>query len=150
MSGLAGDQFASPGQLVDRAIDLSIAHPGDRVCVAGPHGLATMVALIERGFERVECAHHATCPGADEASDLLMVVGPMTAEDLAATVRRTAPMLRDGGALLIQLRRPGDGAAVRNVLAALRWSVAGVLIDRGQSGLVTYTLNRPAPLERVG
>jgi len=150
MSNFAADRLGSPDQVVDRAIDLSIAHPGDRICVAGAHGLATMVALIQHGFERVECAHHATCPGADETSDLLMVVGPMTAEDLAATVRRTVPVLRDGGVLLIQLGRPGDGAAVRNVLAALRYSVVGVLIDRGHGRLVAYTLNRPTPLKKAG
>jgi|HubBroStandDraft_3_1064219.scaffolds.fasta_scaffold48731_1 hypothetical protein len=150
MSGFSNDVLASPGQLVDRAIELSIAHPGDGVCVAGPHGLAAMVALIERDFERVECAHHATCAGADETCDVLMMVGPMTAQDLATTVRRTVPMLRDGGVLLTQLGRPGDGAAVRNALAALRYSVAGVLIDRGEGRLVAYTLKRPTPLRKAG
>jgi len=150
MTSFTGDAFASPEQVVDRAISLSIAHTGDCICVAGPYGLAAMVALCRRGFERVECAHHATCAGADDTSDVLMIVGPMTAQDLAATVRRTAPLLRDGGALMLQLSRPDDGAAVRNVLAALRYSVAAVLIDSGHGRVVTFTLNRPKPLKKAG
>ena len=150
MSGLAGDIQATPAQVVDRAIALKIARPGDRICVAGPSGQAATVALCRRGFDRVECALEATSHGADESGDLLLVVGQMTAGDLAATVRRTVRLLRDGGALMIQLASPGDGATVRNVLAALRYSIGSVLIDRAQGRLVTYTLNRPAPLRKAG
>jgi hypothetical protein len=150
MSGPAAVTLASPAQVVDRAIALKIACSGDRICVAGPYGLAATVALCRRGFERVECARNATCDGADETGDLLLVVGPMTPGDLTATVRRTVRLLRDGGALMIQLAHPGDGAAVRNALAALRYSIAGVVIDRSGGRLVTYTLNRPAPLRKAG
>jgi hypothetical protein len=150
MTGFAANVLASPGQVIDRAVRLSIAHTDDRVSVAGPYGLAAMIALCRRGFERVECAHHATCAGADDTSDLLLILGPMAADELTATVRRMVPLLRDGGALMVQLSRPGDGAAVRNVLAGLRYDVTGMIIDRSCGRLVTFTLNRPTPLQRTG
>jgi hypothetical protein len=141
--------MASPEQLVERVIAVSTAHVEDQVSVGGPYGLATMIALCRKGFARVECAQRATCAGADDASDLLLIVGPMSEEALAATVRRLVPLLRDGGRLVIQPRHPGDAAAVRNALAAMRRGISGMLVDNACGRMVTFILSRPARLTQA-
>src|SRR5271154_1310005 len=95
--------FLSPEQVVQRALFLSSVQKRDLISVAGPDGLAAMISLCRAGYEHVECARQATCAGADEPCDLLLIVGAMGAEDLAETIRRTARLLRDGGMLIAQL-----------------------------------------------
>lgn len=140
---------ASPIQVVDRALFLAAAHRDDQVNVAGPDGLTAMVALCRAGFDKVECARQATCPGADDASDVLLIVGPMNERELAETVRRTAPLLADGGRLVIQLGHAGDAAVVRTVLASLHIGVGAILIDNACGRLAAYTVRRDAALERT-
>jgi len=149
MRTFGANVFASPNQVVKRAIFLSTACVGDRVSVAGPDGLAAMVALCREGFDRVECARQATCGGADDVSDVMLIVGPMDSEDLTATVRRTARLLRDGGRLVVQLMRAGDDPKVRAVLASMGVTVTATLIDRSCGRLATYTVRRPAALRRA-
>jgi len=92
--------FLSPEQVVQRALSLAHVRPTDLVTVAGPDGLAAMISLCRAGYERVECARQATCAGADEACELLLIVGPMAQDALAETARRTARLLRDDGVLI--------------------------------------------------
>src|SRR5580704_687565 len=98
--------FLSPDQVVQRALFLSPVRKEDLISVAGPDGLAAMISLCRAGYERVECARQATCAGADEACELLLIVGPMAADELAETIRRTARLLRDDGVLVAQLSGP--------------------------------------------
>ena len=142
--------LASPAQLAARAAALTGAHPEDQISVAGPDGLEAMVALCRLGFDKVECARAATCRGADEASDLLLIAGPMTGAELAQTVARTARLLREDGALAIQVSDAGDEAAARAVLASLGLEATATLTDRACGRLAVFTVRRRAGLRAVG
>ena len=99
-----------------------------------------MLALCRAGFDRVAFARQAI--GAAEASDVLLIAGPMSRSDLAATVGRTARLLRGGGALVIQLAHPADDALVRAVLAQQGMIVAGSRFDVAVGWLVTHRVER--------
>jgi hypothetical protein len=136
--------FLSPEQVVQRARRLAAADTGDLVAVAGPDGLRAMVSLCRAGFDRVECAKQATCAGADEACDLLLIVGPMTAEALTDTIRRTGRLLRDGGRLIVQL---ADGEAQRVIapaLASVGLGAGGAVMDHAGGRLVMHTVAHAA------
>ena len=149
MRAIGAHIVLSPEQVVQRALFLAGAHKDDLVSVAGPDGLAAMVSLCRAGFERVECARQATCAGADEGPDLLLIVGSLTPDDLAATVRRTARMLRDGGVLIAQLTAAGDDAVVRAALATLGLRASFSLTDRSAGRLVMHTVRRAAQLRKT-
>ena len=142
--------FLSPEQVVQLALFLSSAQKQDLIAVAGSDGLEAMVGLCRAGYERVECARQATCAGADEACDLLLIVGAMEAEELADTIRRTARLLRDGGVLIAQLSGSAEEAIVRPALAARGLEVSFTLVDRSAGRLVMHTVTRAARLRRVG
>jgi hypothetical protein len=134
---------AAPAEcVVMRALYLSGVGPHELICVAGPDGLEAMVKLCRAGYERVECARQATCAGAEERCDLLLVVGAMAPDELAATIRRTGRLLRDGGILAAQLRGPGDEQAARAALAALGMAAAATVFDRPSGRLVMLTARR--------
>ena len=142
--------FLSPDQVVRRALFLSSAQKQDLISVAGPDGLAAMVSLCRAGYERVECARQATCAGADEACDLLLIVGPMEVDELAETIRRTARLLRDGGVLVAQLAGAAQEAVVRPALAAGGLESQFTLVDRSAGRLVMHTARRAAQLRKAG
>ena len=135
--------FLSPEQVVRRALALTAIHPDDHVCVAGPDSLAAMLSLCRAGFDHVECARQATCLGADDACDLLLVVGPMSPEESAALMRRTARLVRDGGRVAAQVADAAQQAAVRQALATAGFGVDFSLIDRAAGRMVVHTLRRP-------
>jgi hypothetical protein len=97
----------------------------------------------------VECARQATCNGADEAADLLFVVGPMTPEELGGTVRRTARLLRDDGVLIAQLSAAGDDAVLRAALTRAGLEATFTLTDRTAGRLVMHRVRRVAALRRI-
>ena len=142
--------LASPAQVAARAAALTGAHPDDQISVAGPDGLEAMVALCRLGFDKVECARAATCRGADETSDLLLIAGPMTSAELAQTLTRTLRLLREGGSLVAQMSSPGDEAAVRGVLAGLGYVPASMLIDRACGRLAVFAVRRVEGLRKAG
>jgi hypothetical protein len=150
MRAIGAHLFLSPEQVVQRALLLSSAHKQDLISVAGPDGLDAMVSLCRAGYERVECARQATCAGADEACDLLLIVGPMNAEELGDTIRRTARLLRDGGVLIAQLSGSAEGAVVRPALAARGLDARFTLVDRSAGRLVMHIVTRAAQLRQVG
>ena len=141
--------FLSPEQVVQRALALTAIHPDDHVCVAGPDSLAAMLSLCRAGFQHVECARQATCLGADDACDLLLVVGPMPPEESAALIRRTARLVRDGGRVAVQVADAAQHAAVSQALSAAGFGVDFSLFDRGSGKLVIHTLRRPAAARRA-
>jgi hypothetical protein len=142
LSTLATDTLLSPDEVVRRAIFLASINKDDLVCVAGPHGLDAMVGLCRAGYERVECAVRATCGGADEACDLLLIAGPMKAQALAEIVGKTGRLLRDGGVLIVQPTQFGDEDAIRPALAALGLEIAFTLNDRVGGQFVMFTVRR--------
>jgi hypothetical protein len=141
--------FLSPAQVVRRALYLARVHQQDLISVAGPDGLAALLTLCREGYERAECARQATCAGADEAADLLLVVGPLDAAALSDTLRRTARLVRDDGLLIVQLAGAAEEAAIRPALAAAGFETRFSLIDRSAGRLVMHRLRRAARMRKT-
>ena len=149
MRALGPNVFASPEQIVRQSITLANAERRGSVSVAGPDSLAAMISLCRDGFDHVECARQATSACADEASDLLLIAGLMSAEELSAVLHRTCRLLRDGGVLVVQLRLPRDDEAVRTAVAASGMTIASTLFDLSAGCLVSHTVERAAALRRA-
>jgi hypothetical protein len=143
------DAIVSPDRIVEKSIYLAHADRAQFVSVAGPDSLEAMVSLCRAGFDHVECARAATCAGADDASDVLLVVGRMSTEALSAVLQRTCRLLRDGGVLVVQLQRASDDLAVRTILKTRGLSVASTLFDITEGRLVTHTVQRAAALRQA-
>jgi hypothetical protein len=141
--------FASPDQLVRRSTVLAHADRARRVSVAGPDSLDAMVSLCRDGFDHVECARQSTCSSADEASDLLLIAGPLSPDELTGLVARTCRLVRDGGVVVVQLQRPGHDAAVRAALQARGLEIAATVFDPSAGCLVSHTVRRPAALRQA-
>jgi hypothetical protein len=144
MRAVGSNVFVSPAQIVEKSVYLAHADKARRVSVAGPDSLAAMIELCREGFEQVECARQATCACADEASDVLLIAGLMPMDDLTTLVQRTCRLLGDSGVLVVQLRTPGEDAAVRATLEAQGMSITSTLVDVSAGCLVTHTLERAA------
>jgi hypothetical protein len=138
----------SPEQVVRRALSLAAVGKDGLIDVAGPDGLSAMISLCRAGFERVEFARQATCGGADEAGDLLLIVGPMRPDELALTIARTVRLLRDDGTLIVQLRDARAEAAVKPALAAAGFTPTFTLVDRSAGRLVLHRVRRAAERAR--
>ncbi|MDR3511443.1 MAG: hypothetical protein P4L73_07410 [Caulobacteraceae bacterium] len=149
MRVLGPNVFASPEQIVRKSLSLSSADRHGSVSVAGPDSLEAMVSLCRDGFDHVECARQATSACADEASDLLLITGPMSLEDLSAVLHRTCRLLRDGGVLVVQLRYPRDDEAVRAALDATGMRIASTLFDLSAGCLVSHTVERAVALRKA-
>jgi hypothetical protein len=150
MRAIGAHLFLSTEQVVQRALFLASTRKDELISVAGPDGLAAIVSLCRAGYERVECARQATCAGADEACDLLLIVGPMGQDELADTLRRTARLLRDGGCLIVQLSRAADQAVIAPMLRTLGMESPFTLVDRSAGRLVMYTVRRAALMRKAG
>jgi hypothetical protein len=120
-----------------------------RISVAGPDSLAAMISLCRDGFDQVECARQATCSSADEASDVLMIAGRLSAAELAGVVERTCRLLREGGVLVVQLEAPKDDRIVRAVLKAKGLRIASSVFDLSAGCLVSHTIERAALLRKA-
>lgn len=90
---------------LDRMLDLAQATPLCAVAVAGPEAADLMCALSRRGYQKVEAARRATCPGADELCDLLFVAGCASAQNAAETIHAVRSMLRPDGLAIIDAGR---------------------------------------------
>jgi hypothetical protein len=134
---------------VERALFLSQAEKNDLISVAGPRGLVAMLSLCRAGFERVEFAREATCAAADEASDVLLVLGSMGADQLAAAIVRTARLLRDGGRLVAEIPGPGGESVVRAALAARGMEATLPLADSVTGRLLMITVRRRLRLQEA-
>ena len=134
--------FLSPEQIVQKSIHLAHADKDQLISVAGPDSLEAMISLCRSGFVRVECARQATCRGADGASETLLVVGLMSAQDLASVLQRTCRLLRDGGTLVVQLQKSKDDAIVRSALNGRGMRVTSTLVDVSAGFLATHDVER--------
>ncbi len=144
-SELRADTVETP---LRRLLALAGAGPGQAIDVAGEGGLEVLVALCRLGCERVECARQATCPGADELGDLLILTGP--SERLGAVAAGAARLVRDGGIVAARLARIEDDAPIRAALAARGLEVAGSAVDIAAGGLiVAHRVRRPARLAQA-
>ena len=88
---------------LDRMLELAQATPLCFVAVTGPDAAEAMGQLWRRGYQRVEITRRATCAAADERSDVLLVVGCPTADDIRATAASTLGLLRPGGVMVIDV-----------------------------------------------
>jgi len=110
------------------------------VAVAGPGSLDIMVDLCRAGWERVECALQATCGGADETSDLLILTGPP--ESLGRLTALTAKLLKDGGVLVAKLDHAEDDVSIRAALLAKGMSVLQTTLDTRGGPAVAHRVAR--------
>ena len=107
--------------------------------VAGPHSLDAMVDLCRQGYGRVECARQATCAGADETGEVLLIEAE-DAQALGNLVRRTIRLLRDGGVLAARLRSPKDQRALAAAVVAAGFQILGCANDGPH--LAAFTVSR--------
>jgi hypothetical protein len=134
--------FVSPEQIVRKSVILAKAGKAQHISVAGPDSLAALVALCRAGFDHVECARQATCACADEASDVLLILGSHSPDELAGVLARTSRLLRDGGVLVVQMDGPGDAAAIRRALERSGMRVGSTVFDLAPGRLVSHTVER--------
>jgi len=126
-------------------VKLSRAASKDRVSVAGPGALDLLSLLYRDDFERVQCARQATCGAADDASDVLIVVGAISAAALPRQLQRIMRMLRDGGALAAQLGDLDDDVILQRWLGEHGFEVSSTVFDLSHEVLVAHTvIRRPA------
>jgi hypothetical protein len=145
---IGANLFVSLEQIVDRSITLANADKTQCIGVAGPDGLAAMTALCRKGFDHVEYVRRATCASADEASDMLLIVGLMQSQDLSTLIIDTCHLLNDGGALVIQLTSRGDDALVSRALAAAGMDITSSVFELSAGCLATYRVQRLAVQQR--
>ena len=128
-----------------RLVKLSRANAHDLVSVAGPSALDLLSLLCRDNFERVQCARQATCGAANDASDVLIVVGPLSASSLSEQLQRTLRLLRDGGVLAVQLAHLDDDVALQHWIEAHGLEIASTVFDLSHEILVAHALvRRPA------
>jgi hypothetical protein len=146
---VASREAAQPPAFERQALlQLLGVNPGQAVGVAGPGSLEVMISLCRAGWERVECALQATCAGADDTSDLLILSGPP--EALGALTARTAKLLKDGGVLVATLSRVEDDVPIRAALLAKGMTILQTTLDTSSGLVVAHRVARAAPLARTG
>jgi hypothetical protein len=143
MCALDAAAESSDGEDVSRRlVNLSRAASDDLVSVAGPCALDLLSLLCRANFERVQCARQATCGAADDASDVLIVVGAVSAASLAEQLQRLMRLLRDGGVLAVQLNDLDDDIVLQRWLDNQGFEVASTVFDLSHEVLVAHTINR--------
>jgi hypothetical protein len=101
--------------------------------------------LCRDNFERVQCARQATCGAANDASDVLLLVGQVSASALPEQLQRTMRLLRDGGVLAAQLGELDDDIALQRWLENHGFDIASTVFDLSHEVLVAHTVcRRPA------
>jgi hypothetical protein len=134
----------SDGETVSRRlVKLSRAANDDLVSVAGPWALDLLSLLCRENFERVQCARQATCGAANDASDVLILVGRVNA---AEQLQRTLRLLRDGGELAEQLAELDDDLVLQRWLESHGFDVASTVFDLSHEVLVAHTVHRRTAL----
>jgi hypothetical protein len=143
MCALDAAAESSDGEDVSRRlVNLSRAASDDLVSVAGPQALDLLSLLCRDNFERVQCARQATCGAADGASDVLILVGRVSASALPEQLQRTMRLLRDGGVLAVQLGELDDDIALQRWLENHGFEVASTVFDLSHDVLVAHTVDR--------
>jgi hypothetical protein len=101
-----------------------------------------MALLCRDNFERVQCARQATCGAANDASDVLIVVGAVSAAALAEQLQRLMRLLRNGGVLAVQLNHLDDDIVLQRWLDSHGFEVASTVFDLSHEVLVAHTVHR--------
>jgi hypothetical protein len=143
MCALDAAAESSDGEDVSRRlVNLSRAANEDLVSVAGPSALDLLSLLCRHNFERVQCARQATCGAADDASDVLILAGRLSASALPEQLQRTMRLLRDGGVLAVQLGELDDDILVQRWLETHGFDIASTVFDLSHEVLVAHTVCR--------
>jgi len=143
MCALDAAAESSDGEDVSRRlVNLSRAASDDLVSVAGPCALDLLSLLCRANFERVQCARQATCGAADDASDVLILVGQVGASALPEQLQRTMRLLRDGGVLAVQLGELDDDIVLQRWLENHGFEVSSTVFDLSHDVLVAHTVSR--------
>ena len=137
-----GDLPLRPCPTLHRLLRLAGAKPSDRICVAGPQGLAAMLSLCHMGFAEACCLGREACPGGETPCDVLLVTGPMTPDALVATLSHALPRLKDGGVLAAHEGGLDDDALIQKTLAAAGRSAGWRVHDMAGSCLVALEVTR--------
>jgi len=150
MCALDAAAESSDGEDVSRRlVNLSRAASDDLVSVAGPCALDLLSLLCRANFERVQCARQATCGAADDASDVLILVGQVGASALPEQLQRTMRLLRDGGVLAVQLGELDDDIVLQRWLENHGFEVSSTVFDLSHDVLVAHTVSRRPALRAV-
>ncbi|HEY2659216.1 MAG TPA: hypothetical protein VGI79_05800 [Caulobacteraceae bacterium] len=136
-----------PEPPLQRLLHLTRVRPDQAISVAGPDSLAVMIELCRAGYSRVQCARQATCAGADETSDLLILTGP--AEALGGLAARTAPLLRNGGVVAAWLERTEDDPPIRAALLVHGMEITTSTLDASGDLAVIHRVWRRGRLALV-
>jgi hypothetical protein len=131
---------------LQRLVRLTGVRPDQAICVAGPGSLDVMASLCRDGFDRVECARQATCAGADEISDLLILTE--APDRLGALCARTAPLLRNGGVVAAWLSRIEDDPPIRTALLAHGMEITTSTLDIAGGLIAMHRVWRRVQLAR--
>ena len=145
-----GEPPPRPCPTLHRLLRLAGATSEQRICVAGPRGLAAMLSLCRLGFTQACRLSGETCPGADDACDVLLVTGPMTRDAFVATLRHALPRLRDGGVLAAHESGLEDDAAIQEALSSIGRCAGWRVHDMAESCLVALEVRRQQGFCRTG
>lgn len=129
---------------VRRWLALAGLAPDARIAVAGAGSLEIMLALCRTGCARVECAQAATCAGADDQADLLILCAP--AQSLGGLARRVARLLKAEGVVLAQVAGVEDDQLLQAALAAARFRVVASTLDLDGGLTVIHRVGRTSVL----
>jgi hypothetical protein len=148
MCALDAAAESSDGEDVSRRlVNLSRAASNNIISVAGPCALDLLSLLCRDNFERVQCARQATCGAANDASDVLIMVGRVDAAALPEQLQRTMRLLRDGGVLAVQLSDLDDDLALQRWLETHGFEITSTVFDLSHEVLVAHTVSRRPALK---
>jgi hypothetical protein len=141
-----GDPPPRPCPTLHRLLRLAGAKPADRVCVAGPQGLAALLSLCHMGFSQACCFRGEACPCGDGPCDVLLLTGPMDRDAFTSTLAHALPRLKDGGVLAAHEAGLEDDALILQALQAAGRTAGWRVHDMAGSCLVALEVAR-APAE---
>lgn len=147
LSDLAGsasvaDPPPRPCPTLKRLLALAGARPEQRVCVAGPQGLAVLLSLIRLGYGEACYVSGPTSSCGDEPCDVLLVTGPQTRDAFVATLATALPRLKVGGVLAAHEGGLQDDLLIQQVLAGVGRQVGWRVHDMAGSCLVAMEVLR--------
>ena len=90
---------------VDRLLHCVSATTASSIAVAGPLAGPAMSALCRKGVERVEAARRITSPSADQFSQVLLLLGCVSVDQVVETLENMLPILAPGGMLGVDASR---------------------------------------------
>ncbi len=135
-STFRGELPPRPCPALHRLLRLAGARTSDKVCVAGPQGLAVLLSLCRLGFAEACCVRPQGRPSGERAFDLLLVTGPMDRDAFARALAHALPQLKDGGVLAAHESGLEDDQVILAAIQASGRSAGWRVHDMARSCLV--------------